>query len=1758
MADTPATQNPDFGKYNVASLAAEIRKRRPDLTPDKYDDSTLVRGLVSARPEFQSYLDTDSVKNLFGYDTAPPKGFVQTVKETPGMIADFFKKNFQAATTPAQTPEEKQIASVTGNRYSGPVLWAHRMGVAPFEAEKALAEQAGAQADPLGVIQHSAQAATSLFQPVATVAPAQAFRSVFVPQVAGQAAQQVGSGNVSGAAGTIFSQVVAPELAGRAIGAALKRRGGVGTTGVTPEPTGAPDILNAPTTGAPSPQIPPTAAEASGTSTQANAPATAPITPARNMQSLADFRGAEGPMRPWDPTGERFQTGKTPDLGHISAETPQQAASAGDANPAKQLDPVANIKQAGLVNKGELFPGSNVYQLEHPDYPGITAAVKGEMLDSPDAAQTAINRKLAEFGKSPELLSPNTTSSAPSDPNNAPLEAPKVADPLEESKPLVSSFDMESFHNKMSSVERAEGNLASEKLSPMQRSNWEKAVTNLRNDFKSDLSNLAANVDPSKVGDIVDQLQTESGRLRDQVKEINDVRKQDETAKAMRQEMAVRPVRPWREGALAIVGDEASGGFQEIGKSFPGELRDAFHQILGDKVKQEGGNYALTDEDAVAVREKAKASLAEIKDILNKRMEDIATRRGDADIPRADLVSQALREEKLYNGRDLNSEIRDLQSLLGTSRERLRYVGKGEPVTDEGGVVRAPGQVKEISLKWANGIFDSIQKPLRKLPTDEQWDAHVANIERRATFLENIATRLSAKRKVTSESGFIGEQGQGGHAGGGVASVEELNRPGRFVKVSRSGALTDQGKTPDFTLKPGEAGYQVRPDGTWELKAGEESPATKLGIQNYAKEVFGARRAQRGAVSGTELMASSAIGASAGAYIGHKIAGAPGALVGGALGYVGGFALPALYRNPHVVDVLDNMGRELKELGFDAYGQSKELTKSLVNFLAPTSGVRADQLDPIMKMKGDIAASKLAAANALDVFRKHVDALNRDQQIDFIDRMKTGQPQVTPELEALAGTIRTIDADNYNKITLFKPGLNFLEDHFRLLYKELPGQNQPGGFQGWLGKRPLAGSKGFLNQQVYSTLSDAMQAGGVPVTTNPIDLFLLGHADVARYVHANMLWEEMKNNGAAQFVKSGKTVPPGFVALDDRISQVYFPAKSGEGMVQAGKYYVDENMGRLLNNFLSKDDIRANVIGRKIVDFKNISNGWELFGGFHAQMINTASLVQNLNNAAQRMYNLGVRGGSRTEFLQGVKDLASAPVELMKGQRPAWLEGKALEEYGKALDRGRFGDQRAVTDFLASDRGKELLKQYPNAEELLKDAHAGGLNLHMASDLRSDITKNMLQDFQNKNYIQAGMKAVPSALYEANKPLFEWYIPRIKLGMFMRDMSIQLKDRAPELMAGTLTRPELAREVTNRIDNIFGEMNFDNRFWSKNLKTSLQLIYRSVTWRLGTGKILAGGLAGQTKDIISAVKQGELPRLNPNFGFVGGALLTLGVTAAVIQKLATGQNPQGITDLTHPKVGGVNENGKPNRLNIPGYGTEFLKIGKDPVGYAVGGRSGPVEHFMEAWNNKDFAGRYIADPNDPTFMRVGARILHAIAPQMIVASNIDKLQSQGQGPGATLLGAAGFSPASKQLDMTPAELKAQQIMISHMPQGGKSEAEVNRGKAISTVMRAFRNKENPSAAIQEGFKSGNLRPSDLDVDNPYSIPNRIQTPYLTGMLKSDKTKLTDIISVYDLATKEERAQLRPLLMDHMADLGKMDPKSRTATVAHLREVLGAK
>lgn len=76
---------------------------------------------------------------------------------------------------------------------------------------------------------------------------------------------------------------------------------------------------------------------------------------------------------------------------------------------------------------------------------------------------------------------------------------------------------------------------------------------------------------------------------------------------------------------------------------------------------------------------------------------------------------------------------------------------------------------------------------------------------------------------------------QGGHAGNGVASVEELSRPGANYVVSKSGQLSYHGKSfaPEAT-PAGSSHVTVLPDGTFQVNAGPQLNASQQGALRFA------------------------------------------------------------------------------------------------------------------------------------------------------------------------------------------------------------------------------------------------------------------------------------------------------------------------------------------------------------------------------------------------------------------------------------------------------------------------------------------------------------------------------------------------------------------------------------------------------------------------------------------------------------------------------------------------------------------------------------------------------------------------------------------------------------------------------------------------------------------------------------------------------------------------------------------------------------
>lgn len=75
--------------------------------------------------------------------------------------------------------------------------------------------------------------------------------------------------------------------------------------------------------------------------------------------------------------------------------------------------------------------------------------------------------------------------------------------------------------------------------------------------------------------------------------------------------------------------------------------------------------------------------------------------------------------------------------------------------------------------------------------------------------------------------------GQGGHAGGGVSSVEELSRPGKNYIVTKTGRITYHGKSfaPEET-PIGGAHVTVKPNGDFQVNEGVLTEAMKTALKS--------------------------------------------------------------------------------------------------------------------------------------------------------------------------------------------------------------------------------------------------------------------------------------------------------------------------------------------------------------------------------------------------------------------------------------------------------------------------------------------------------------------------------------------------------------------------------------------------------------------------------------------------------------------------------------------------------------------------------------------------------------------------------------------------------------------------------------------------------------------------------------------------------------------------------------------------------------
>lgn len=158
---------------------------------------------------------------------------------------------------------------------------------------------------------------------------------------------------------------------------------------------------------------------------------------------------------------------------------------------------------------------------------------------------------------------------------------------------------------------------------------------------------------------------------------------------------------------------------------------------------------------------------------------------------------------------------------------------------------------------------------------------------------------------------------------------------------------------------------------------------------------------------------------------------------------------------------------------------------------------------------------------------------------DFMDRMESGRPQASPELNQVAKVFRKALDEAREAIQDLGTGKlrGFIEDYFPHIWEN------PKKAAVFFGKRPLEGSKSFLKQRSIPTIKDGVAAGLQPVSTNPAELVTLKLFEMHKYIMASRIIQEHQAQGLARWISTRKKPPEGWTQIKDPSAVKYGPPK---------------------------------------------------------------------------------------------------------------------------------------------------------------------------------------------------------------------------------------------------------------------------------------------------------------------------------------------------------------------------------------------------------------------------------------------------------------------------------------------------------------------------------------------------------------------------------------------------------------------------------------
>lgn len=720
------------------------------------------------------------------------------------------------------------------------------------------------------------------------------------------------------------------------------------------------------------------------------------------------------------------------------------------------------------------------------------------------------------------------------------------------------------------------------------------------------------------------------------------------------------------------------------------------------------------------------------------------------------------------------------------------------------------------------------------------------------------------------------------------------------------------------------------------------------------------------------------------------------------------------------------------------------------NFQPELVSDKALQADPqFAKYKSATAQERDAIIHRSEENYYKWNSVPEQERLDFMHDIETGVKHFgDPWLQDRADTYRRLLNQAHTDEAVYGSKAGYIDDYFPHIWKD-PGKAKA-VFDNLQLPQSL-GPKWFQKARTYDLIEQGQKSGLELKTSNPEELVtmrLLSGADMRNRM------ELLNNLRAMGLAEPSAGLPAQSWRNQNPWTEIIAPNRES--------WRISPDVQPLWENAVNAQGLWSapGAAGTAFRGWMGLKNAWVpiklALSAFHPLHVAHINLSNNISRALGETFGRGDQSIGRR--LVALPEAAAQSVFDMALAFPLGIPG--TKEFGGMrlpswTNPGKVGREAWLTP-------KD--QQTPAQRAEVDLFNKGGFSPQLSEQLKISAKRKMSDAWNNQPLI----KGLPLASYHAlrrgmeglQKPIFERWIPNLKAAAYKREAAALFR-RRPDLLNDPVAQGVALRAIGKQIDNRFGEMFYGGLFWNRTMKDAAIGSFLSLGWNLGFAREFIGGaLEPAVRQLMAAPTPTRALIRNVTNKSTNAFVYTMTAMAinALMNKAMTGENPEGY-DYIFPRIGGNNPDGSPRRITNMFYTREVPMAQKniEERQSVAGGLTQMLYHklmvapFVEGFNNRDYFGYQMYDPNAPGFKQLQQFVLHGMGEQlnpMTITGAKRALQLSGKpssfadiisnlGDRDVYMPMLGFGPAPAYASKSPIQNRIGYLYSEHVTPASK-------------------------------------------------------------------------------------------------------------------------